>query len=202
MSLFDLLFLFATFATIVTLLVIAAAALSGHGVNKPVLRILAIAWASYFAVVVLSSLLLHRRVFYPGDDVCFDDWCMTVENGVRTIAGANAIYRVDLRLSSRARRVWQRENDLAVYLVDDRAARYRPNPARSVTPFNVLLGPSERVQATRVFEVPANRSVRGLEIHHEGGFPIGWFIIGYDAWFRKPALMEVAFRGEESPPMQ
>jgi hypothetical protein len=28
----------------------------------------------------------------------------------------------------------------------------------------------------------------GAVIAHEGGFPIGWFIIGYDTWFRKPPL--------------
>jgi len=26
---------------------------------------------------------------------------------------------------------------------------------------------------------------------HEGGFPIAWFIIGYDTWFRKPTLVQL-----------
>jgi hypothetical protein len=28
-------------------------------------------------------------------------------------------------------------------------------------------------------------------IAHEGGFPIGWLIIGYDTWFRKAPLVKL-----------
>jgi hypothetical protein len=30
----------------------------------------------------------------------------------------------------------------------------------------------------------------GLEVAHEGGFPIGWFIIGYDTRFRIVQLQQ------------
>jgi hypothetical protein len=43
--------------------------------------------------------------------------------------------------------------------------------------------------ARRTFAVPLSEEPAGVEVTHEGGFPIGWFIIGYDAWFRKPLLL-------------
>ena len=92
--------------------------------------------------------------------------------------------------SSRARRISQRENNLRVYMTDGRDARYDPIDA-APAPFNVLLGPQESVTVRRTFQVPADAKDIGLVITHQGGFPIGWFIIGYDTWFRKPALIEL-----------
>jgi hypothetical protein len=34
--------------------------------------------------------------------------------------------------------------------------------------------------------VPVEAFDVGIVISHEGGFPIGWFIVGYNTWFRKP----------------
>lgn len=45
--------------------------------------------------------------------------------------------------------------------------------------------------ASRSFLVPAEAQGVGLVVAHEGGFPIGWFIIGYDAWFRTPAVVQL-----------
>jgi hypothetical protein len=47
----------------------------------------------------------------------------------------------------------------------------------------------ESAAATRTFEVPANTGRLAAVIDHEGGFPIGWFIIGYETWFRKPTIV-------------
>ena len=45
--------------------------------------------------------------------------------------------------------------------------------------------------ASRSFLVPAEAKDVGLVVAHEGGFPIGWFIIGYGTWFRKPAVVQL-----------
>jgi hypothetical protein len=36
--------------------------------------------------------------------------------------------------------------------------------------------------------VPEEAAGVAAVITHEGGFPIGWFIAGYDTWFRKPPI--------------
>ena len=56
---------------------------------------------------------------------------------------------------------------------------------------NVQLGPQESVAVTRTFEVPTNAQELGLVIDHEGGFPIGWFIVGYETWFHKPTIVRL-----------
>jgi len=38
----------------------------------------------------------------------------------------------------------------------------------------------------RSFLLPAGAGDVGIVIAHQGGFPIGWFVVGYDTWFRKP----------------
>ncbi len=100
-------------------------------------------------------------------------------------------YSVNLRLSSRARRVAQRERNLAVYLTDDRGGRYDPVGDYSGAPFSVLLQAGESAVVSRTFVVPAAAKGVALVAAHEGGFPIGWFIIGYDTWFRKPPLVQL-----------
>ncbi len=151
----------------------------------------AICLATYFAVIILVSLLAPRRVLRPGDARCFDDWCIAVNRVDRTISGAHIRYNVALTLSSRARRISQREKNVVVYLSDTNGHRYDPLPGRSLTPFDVLLQPAETVAATRVFQVPADARDIGIVIAHEGGFPIGWFIIGYETWFRKPTIVRL-----------
>jgi hypothetical protein len=45
-----------------------------------------------------------------------------------------------------------------------------------------------------LFLVPAEAALLAVVIvviAHEGGFPIGWFIIGYDTWFRKPPIVRL-----------
>jgi hypothetical protein len=100
-------------------------------------------------------------------------------------------YRVDLRLTSRARRVSQRENNVVVYLTDQQGRRYDPVADTAATPIHVLLQPQESVVASRSFLVPAEAKDLGLVVAHEGGFPIGWFIIGYDTWFNRPAILRL-----------
>lgn len=190
MSIFDLLFIGAFLAMVGAVSTAVVFAIGGQGARAiRVLRGLGIGMAAYFGMVILVSLVAPQRVLEVGDPECFDDWCVTVEAVERTPAGTNVGYSVALRLSSRARRVAQRENNLSVYLTDHRGRRYDPVPDKSAVPFNVLLQPQESVPVTRVFAVPPDAHELGLVIAHEGGFPIGWFIIGYDTWFRKPTVV-------------
>lgn len=190
MSIFDLLFITVFFASLITLLAAAVTAIGGRGGRSlRILRIYGICIGIYLGIVVLTSLILPRRILKLGDSRCFDDWCMSVENFRKSRQPTAISYVVTLRLSSRARRITQRENGVAVYLTDDQGRRVDPIPDRTAVPLNALLQPQESITATRVFEVPPNASGLGLVIAHEGGFPVGWFIIGYETWFRKPAIV-------------
>lgn len=141
------------------------------------------------AIVIAVSVVLPRRVLRVGDPLCFDDWCVAVTGVKPAPESGRTVYCVELRLSSRARRVSQRERNLAVYLTDDQGRRFDPVAVNSDVPYSVLLRPQESVEVSRSFALPAEASGVGVVISHEGGFPIGWFIIGYDTWFRKPPVV-------------
>ncbi len=185
MSLFDLLFLAAVAASLFCWVAAALAALRRRAVAIRILKAWSVCAALYFAAVILTSAVLPRRVLAMGEARCSDDWCVTVEKAARN----GGTLTVSLRLESRARRVTQRERDMVVYVSDDRGRRYDPLPDTAEVPLDVQLGPGESVTAQRVFRVPPQARGLGVVVGHEGGFPIGWFIIGYDTWFRKPAIV-------------
>jgi hypothetical protein len=101
-------------------------------------------------------------------------------------------YRVEMELSNRGRRVSQRENNLVLYLTDDHGRRYDPLPESASVAFNLLLQPNESAFVSRSFLLPEAAKAVGAVITHEGGFPIGWFIIGSDTWFRKPPVVPLS----------
>ena len=191
MKLYDLLFLVLLLTAAVSVIVAAWLALRRRfDQSLSILKRLTAGAGIYMAMVILTSVFLPRRVLKADAHECFDDWCIGVAGGKRTLENDRAAYDVDLRLSSRARRISQRENNLSVYLTDGRNSRY--DSVGGDGALNVRLGPGESVAVRRSFVVPAEAKDIGLVITHEGGFPIGWFIIGYDTWFRKPAIVELA----------
>ena len=193
MGIFDLLFILVFLASAATLLAALFLAVRGRGARaRAWLCGWAIGAAAYLGIVAVSSAFWPRRVLHVGERRCFDDWCIAVENAVRRPANGQVAYRFNLRLSSTARRVSQREFGLAVYLSDDRGRRYDPVPNQSDVPFSVPLAPRESVTTARLFEVPADAHTLGLVIAHEGGFQMGWLIIGEEAWFHKPTIVRLS----------
>jgi hypothetical protein len=133
---------------------------------------------AYLAIVLVASLFTRPRDLALGEDACFDDWCIAVERIERAPVATTPGYLITFRLSSRARRVSQRERHLAIYLMDERGQRYEPRVQDSDQPFDVLLSPGQVLRTSREFNAPPADLGRHLVITHEGGFPIGWFIIG------------------------
>ncbi len=189
MGLFDLLFIVLFLAAASALLSAAWFAARGDSARarRIFLRLLAAA-AAYMALVITASVVLPKRSVSLAEPQCFDDWCVAFAGIERSPKPDGVAYGVNLRLFSRARRISQREKHLVVYLRDDRGRRYNPLGDPSSIPFDVLLRPEESVTVSRSFQLPADAAGVGLVITHEGGFPIGWFIVGYDTWFRKPAM--------------
>ncbi len=188
MTWFDLLFPASAAAAAGTLGAAAWLAVRGERrrARRTLGRLLAAA-AIYMTFVVALSLAVPRRVARIGERECFDDWCVAVEGFRREARDGRAAYRVELRLASRALRVTQRERNLAVYLTDERGRRWDAVDAKTAAPFDVALGPGDSVVVSRTFVAPADAGPVGLAVTHEGGFPVGWLIAGYDTGFRKPA---------------
>ncbi len=146
----------------------------------------------YFGVVAVVSLLLPRRILRVGEPACSDDWCLAVARFDRSTASDSAMYQVTFKLFSRARQAAQREEGVFVYLSDAKGRRYEALQRATDAPFDTMLAAGESLEVTRTFSVPLDARDVGLAITRRGGFPIGWFIIGYETWFRQPALVRLS----------
>jgi hypothetical protein len=181
MSVFDLLFLLLFLTSLATL--IAGAAMSLRGNHSRALRIVkrwAVCAALYLAIVYTVAFARPRRFLSVGDERCFDDWCMAVENATHTASGADLVYDVTLRVSSRAKRASQRANGTHLYLTDALGRRFDPDPDAAETPLNVLLQAGESRLAHRTFRVPGDARDVGLVLVHGMGVPV-CLIIGDEA---------------------
>jgi hypothetical protein len=190
MTIFEPLFILLFLSTVVALLWAAAAALRGQGGRAlKILRRLGLCAGVYFVVVALVAFATPQRVYHVGDSQCFDDWCITVVDAKRTPEGPSASWTVMLRLWSRARRVSQSEKGVVVYLTDTLKRRYDPIVDGSTIPLDTRLQPGQSVDAPRRFELPSDANGVGLIFTHEGGFPIGAFIIGEKQLFHPAAIV-------------
>ncbi len=144
----------------------------------------------YCALVTIVSLALPHDDIRMGEPLCIDDWCISADSVSVIPAQVNRQFRVTFRLSSRAKRIAQREQGVTVYLVDQHNNRYNPSPEPRAAPFDTLLSTGETMFTDRVFTLPAGADNVGLVITHEGGFPIQWFILG-EGLFRKPPLIQI-----------
>jgi hypothetical protein len=188
MTIFDLIFILCFLAAAIVLFLAAIAAIRGYCDQALArLRKLGVCMAIYMGIVLAAGLAQPRQIYCPGDTQCFDDWCIAVETFTRTPESIE----VELRLSSRAKRVPQGEKGTVVYLVDSRGQRYDPAPGSVTIPFDTLLEPGESVLATRRFVVSDKAGGVGLIYRHDGGFPIGSFIIGQNTWFHGPPIVEL-----------
>jgi hypothetical protein len=194
MTIFDLIFLALVMASLLALAAVVGLVVSGrrHQTVKVV-----IAWMAgiglYLVVVAAVSLVSPQRVLALGENRCSDDWCIAVENAARSGTPLDPVVTVTFRLSSRARRVSQREHGVAVYAIDEKGRRFEPRASPSAPPFDVLLQPGESVTTNRTFEVSGATGQMVLVFGREGTDSIpGRFIIGDDSsLFHKPTIVRL-----------
>lgn len=188
MTAFDLVFLVIVPASIGMLL--AAGFSLVHGRFRRALSLLgglALGLTLYLGLIVAVSLLSAPRELAFGENRCFDDWCIAVEDVSRTSSVMGATYTATLRLSNRARRVSQRENGIVVFLQDASGRRFSAAADPAAAPFNVLLEPDQSLTTQRVFQVPNASKLLVLAIAHEGNARLpGIFIIGDDSSIAHP----------------
>jgi hypothetical protein len=192
MGLFDLVLIVSVLLSFAMLILATGIAITGR--FRVAGRVFA-AWlayiAIYLAVVLISSLLVPSRLLTIGENACFDDWCIAVTRVQHSAGSAPSPYRVWFRLSSRARRRPQREQNVTVYLVGTNGQRYDARAPDGQPPFDVRLAPGETLESSREFDPPPAVAIDHLVITHQGGFPIGWFIIGQGPFYRG---IQLAFR--------
>jgi hypothetical protein len=192
MSVFEPLFLLLVLVTGFTLATALAFLVRGKFARAVRIgRRLAVGATIYFAIVIAMSLVTPRREFRVGDTQCFDDWCIAVVEAHRAESLPATSYDVTLRLSNRARRMPMGAKGTVVYLTDAQARRYDPVPDEAMVPFDTQLQPGTSVIARRRFDVARDARDVGLVYTHEGGFPIGWLIVGEGGWFSQPPIVRL-----------
>lgn len=188
MTALDLVFLIVALASIGMLLNAGLCLIRGRFRRAlTLLGALALGLRVYLGLIVAVSLLSAPRELAFGENRCFDDWCIAVEDVSRTFSAAGVTYAATLRLSIRARRVSQRENGVVVFLQDADGRRFGAAADPTATPFSILLEPGQSLATRRIFEMSNAYAPLVLAIWHEGGarFP-GVFIIGDDSSIAHP----------------
>jgi len=200
MMIFDLLLIVVVLATVALLLLAAVAGIQGRkrSAKRYLVRCCGLV-VTYVAVVVVVSLVQPQRVVEMGEDWCFDDWCVAVDD-VRfesTLGPPEAPVRargvycvVTLRLSNRARGRPQHPSSAAVHLVDGRGHTYEPSPAGQDALERIdgpepaltsILALGQSVETVRVFDIPIDATNVGLTVEHPVGFAPGILIVGDQA---------------------
>src|SRR5215831_6402049 len=155
MTVFEPLFLLLVLVSLITFVSAAVFAIGGRSARAGrILRRWGIAAAVYFAIVIVVSLLRTTRVYAVGEPQCFDDWCITVASVDRKPTPSATEIDVNLRLTSRARRVPMGERGTLAYLTDADGRRFDPTPDSTQPPFDTVLQPGESRMTIRRFEVP------------------------------------------------
>jgi len=108
--------------------------------------------------LVWGGFSLARR--YPvvpfGTEICFDDWCATV-NGIEQVPAAardSIALVLTIMVSNHARGIAQRPSEPRVHLIDDRGRRWLPASWGAV-PLDSRLELHESKKTTARFVVPA-----------------------------------------------
>ena len=190
MTPFDLVFILVFLTTVFLLGRIAGAAVRGRRtVAARRLRFLAAGLAGYMIVVLLVGFVTPRRVVPLGQPQCSDDWCIAVTHA-STQSGRSAARRVDVEfdISSRARRITQRERFVTVYLRDRDGHRYDPAPSADQPPFDVPLGPGQHLSTHRIFVVPDDVHDLGVVVTREGDLAFPRCCIIGDGPLHKPPI--------------
>jgi len=144
-----------------------------------IIRRLAVALGVYFAVVIAVALTSSQRFVPLGYEQCSDDWCIAADSVHRDTTSGAVTYTIGFRLSSRARRVAQRERFVVAYARTGDGRRIDALPDGAAVPFDTLLEAEQAIRTTRRFVIPLPARDVGLVVAREGGFRFpGCCIIG------------------------
>jgi len=211
MALFDLLFIALVLTTIIVLVIAIINMLYGRFRQAAkLLASLGVSLIIYLGIVAAVGLFSPQRMVAFGQDRCFDDWCVAVEDvalvqalgqSEHLIQAKGTFYVVTLRLSNHARGREQRASSAAVHLIDGQgqqvgislegqAAYVEQNgPVASLT---ALIPVGQSFSTVQVFDLPPGADPIGLTVKHPVGFAPGLFIVGDEAsLLHKPTIMRL-----------
>src|SRR5689334_312123 len=113
MTIFDLLFLASFLVSVIALVTAAIVAIRGRTSRAfLILGVWLVCAVLYLGTSVAVAYAAPQRVIALGTPWCFDDWCLTVKDVER----AGSRYKVNVLISSEAKRVTQRANGAWIYL--------------------------------------------------------------------------------------
>jgi hypothetical protein len=185
-QLFTLLLILCVLASLVTFLIAAYRAIRGRGSSA--LRLLS-RWATcalvYVAISVVVSLARPARVIEPGQNWCFDDWCIALEAVHRrpSPGGRDVIYTTDLRIYNDAR-FPEGARGFWAYLRDQDGGRFEPTAGAWQDVVVARVPPHGFARMSMDFVVPDGERQLGFVTGH-GGPPCGLL----------PSLLEIGQAG-------
>ena len=120
--------------------------------------------AAYAVALIAVGVTSSPRRLAPGQDKCFDDWCVTLRS-VATLPGRDDVRQLTVVVTSRARRVSQRPDGPAAYLMTDTGTMRIFLPGLDQRP-----QPGQQVPLHTTLTIPAAALAPQLLVT-EGGFP-------------------------------
>jgi hypothetical protein len=149
----------------------------------------------YVTISLATSIVTPAIVLGICDRWCFDDWCVSVDQVIRTPVSPDVVYNVHLRLFNAARRAPQAVRSEWAYVRDGLDHRYLPQADDWKRTFERRLQPGESAQTVLAFRVPANAHELGFVTGH-GGTPCALvpslLIIGQGrCLFQKPNMIRI-----------
>ena len=193
-------------AAVVGLLAYALAQLARRRPGRAlrVLGGLAVLVLLYLLPVAAVSVATPRHERTGGAPVCFDDWCVAVRAARPAPApGAHcptdgSVWLLSLEVSSRARRVTQREKAAAVY-AEDRSGRRYPMCGRPlaqggrVPALRDAVAPGDSFALTLPFALPVGVAPVGVVVRHPHT-PAAVILGDDEALFHQPTLLRLPTR--------
>jgi hypothetical protein len=140
----------------------------------------------YGAVLLITAMAPRTSRMKTGTPYCDDDLCMSVLNVNKTPQHDSTLYRMAIRLSSRANHGPRSAKGALVYLTDERHREFFPVDASPVS-FDATVDPGQSVDTSLTFELPPDAGRPNFEVRVDR---IGYtsFIIGSRELLRKPML--------------
>ena len=167
MTLYDLLLITLTFATVAALLTAATALILRR---RPVaFRLLAAifgVWAIYLAAGAAVAVRTPQHIMSMGEDRCFDEMCFAVMGYRRTPSSSSArrsLYIVEVRITNRSRGRAQREIGRKGVLIDRAGRRYEAS-RQEMHALDAEVAPGQILKTKLVFEIPEDVDYPGFAL--------------------------------------
>ena len=166
MTLYDLLLITLTFATVAALLTAATALILRRKLLAAQLLAATVAgWAIYLAAGAAVAVRTPQHIMSLGEDRCFDEMCFAVMGYNRTpstVAGQSR-YIVEVRITNRSRGRAQREIGRKGVLIDRAGRRYEPS-RQGMHVLDAEVAPGQILKTKLVLEIPEDVDYPGFAL--------------------------------------